>query len=57
VVVTPFAELNHELFASRRDVKRSERRRDWQESIRYLQEKWPDQWGHDPFQTSVEVGK
>jgi GT2 family glycosyltransferase len=57
VVVTPFAELNHELFASRRDVKRSERRRDWQESIRYLQDKWPDQTGDDPFQTSPEVGK
>lgn len=57
VVVTPFAELNHELFASRRDVKRSERRRDWQESIRYLQEKWPDQWANDPFQTLSSVCK
>ena len=49
VVVTPFAELNHELFASRRDVPKSERRRDWQESIRSLQVKWPDQWGNDPY--------
>jgi len=49
VVVTPFAELNHELFASRRDVPKSERRRDWQESIRHLQVKWPDQWGNDPY--------
>ena len=51
VVVTPFAELNHELCASRRDVQKSERLRDWQASIRYLQVKWPDQWGNDPFQT------
>jgi O-antigen biosynthesis protein len=51
VVVTPFAELNHELFASRRDMEKSKRRRDWQESIRYLQVKWPDQWGHDPYLT------
>ncbi len=51
VVVTPFAELNHELFASRRDVPKSERRRDWQESIRHLQVKWPDQWGNDPYLT------
>ena len=51
VVVTPFAELNHELFASRRDVPKPDRRRDWQESIRYLQEKWPDQWGSDPYLT------
>ena len=50
VVVTPFAELNHELFASRRDIQKSERRREWQESIRYLQVKWPDQWGNDPYQ-------
>lgn len=49
VVVTPFAELNHELFASRRDIQKSERRRGWQESIRYLQIKWSDQWGNDPF--------
>ena len=49
VVVTPFAELNHELFASRRDVPKPERQRDWQESIRYLQVKWPDQWGNDPY--------
>jgi O-antigen biosynthesis protein len=51
VVVTPFAELNHELFASRRDVPKPDRRRDWQESIRYLQVKWPDQWGSDPYLT------
>ena len=51
VVVTPFAELNHELFASRRDVPKPDRRRDWQASIRYLQEKWPDPLGNDPFQT------
>ncbi len=57
VVVTPFAELNHELFASRRDVPKSERRRDWQESIRYLQEKWPDQLANDPFQTLSSVCK
>ena len=49
VVVTPFAELNHELFASRRDVPKPERQRDWQESIRSLQVKWPDQWGNDPY--------
>ncbi len=51
VVVTPFAELNHELFASRRDIQKSQRRRGWQESIRYLQVKWPDQWGKNPLQT------
>jgi O-antigen biosynthesis protein len=51
VVVTPFAELNHELFASRRDVPKPDRRRDWQESIRSLQVKWPDQWGSDPYLT------
>ena len=51
VVVSPFAELNHELFASRRDMEKSERRRDWQESIRSLQVKWPDQWGSDPYLT------
>ena len=50
VVVTPFAELNHELFASRRNVQQSERLRDWQESSRYLQDKWPEWWGNDPFQ-------
>lgn len=50
VVVTPFAELNHELFASRRDVPKPDRRRDWQASIRHLQVKWPDQWGNDPYQ-------
>ena len=49
VVVTPFAALNHELFASRRDVPKPERQRDWQESIRHLQVKWPDQWGNDPY--------
>ncbi len=49
VVVTPFAELNHELFASRRDMEKSERRRDWQESIHSLQVKWPDRCGHDPY--------
>ena len=48
-VVTPFAELNHELFASRRDVPKSDRRRDWQESVRYLQGKWPGEWGNDPY--------
>ncbi len=51
VVVTPFAELNHELFASRRDVPKPDRRRDWQDGIRYLQVKWPDQWGSDPYLT------
>jgi GT2 family glycosyltransferase len=50
-VVTPFAELNHELFASRRDVPKPDRRRDWQDGIRYLQVKWPDQWGNDPYLT------
>ena len=49
VVVTPFAELNHELFASRRDVPKPDRRRDWQESIHYLQVKWPDRWESDPY--------
>ena len=52
VVVTPFAELNHELFASRRDVPKPDRRCDWQASIRYMREKWPDKWGNDPFQTA-----
>ena len=51
VVVSPFAELNHELFASRRDVPKSERQRDWQASIRYFQVKWTDQWGDDPYLT------
>jgi GT2 family glycosyltransferase len=51
VVVTPFAELNHELFASRRDVPKPDRRRDWEDGIRYLQVKWPDQWGNDPYLT------
>ena len=50
VVVTPFAELNHELLASRRDTPKPDRLRDWQESVRHLQVKWPDQWGNDPYQ-------
>jgi GT2 family glycosyltransferase len=50
VVVTPFAELNHELFASRRDVPKPDRRRDWQEGIHYLTEKWPERLGDDPFE-------
>jgi hypothetical protein len=49
--VTPFADLNHELFASRRDVPKPDRRRDWQGSIRYLEVKWPDQCGNDPYLT------
>ena len=53
VVVTPFAELNHELFASRRDVPKPDRRRDWQEGLRYLKEKWPDRRGDDPYQGTL----
>jgi GT2 family glycosyltransferase len=50
VVVTPFTELSHELFVSRREMPKAARRRDWEDGLRYLADKWRDQWGRDPFE-------